>query len=75
VRFNHISDEEACGLPMRDPVFQGELACLRTKGHAGVCIARMNAAGDADGVWWCCRVPLGQPHTDWCVARPGDGAT
>jgi len=44
----------------------GGLACLRTEGHDGECISAANEAGEADGVYWCCRQPLSESHAVWC---------
>ena len=64
MKFNSFSDEENCG----KCVLRGkyELACLRTKGHGGNCMPEANKAGEADGVRWCCRVKLEQPHSNRC---------
>lgn len=70
IRFSSHSDEETCGKLV---IFHDvKCACMRRKGHEDDkgCIAPMIRAGEADGVRWCCRVPLGEPHTDWC---PIDG--
>lgn len=68
VKFNQHSDEEMCGLPVAYGTV--ECACMRRKGHSdGDCIAVAYLAGKADGVRWCCRVPTGAPHADWCPAR------
>lgn len=73
VKYNHHSDEEMCGASCESPGIKGEMACYRTKGHEGDHVAIAFKAGEADGVHWCCRGPLGMPHTDWCpVWAPND---
>lgn len=74
MRFSKYSDEESCGKSIetewtlaRPDI--GPFACLRTAGHEGECIAGASDAGRADGLRFCCRVQLGQPHTDWCVVK------
>jgi hypothetical protein len=72
VRYSAYSNEEACGkgVPYKDDSY----ACFRTKGHGGECVAEAGKAGEADGVRWCCRVRLGQPHESWCpLLTPVDG--
>ncbi len=70
MKFNRHSAEEVCGLPIAKPLKSDHTfmaACLRTKDHPGACEATARDAGAADGVRFCCRVPLADPHTDWCV--------
>ncbi len=70
MKFSRFSDEETCSRVVQRS--SRDFACLRTNGHAGDCIPEANLAGDADGVRWCCRVPLAQPHTDWCPVKQID---
>jgi hypothetical protein len=79
VKFNAYSDEQSCGrrVPgeMSDKYSDlGGLACMRTAGHIGECIAVMRDAGIADGARWCCRVKLDEAHAAWCPSRSADRA-
>ena len=65
MRYNSFSNEESCGKAV--PREKYILACLRIKGHDGECEPVAGKAGKADGVRWCCRVTLEQPHASWCV--------
>lgn len=74
MKFNSHSDEQSCGrrVPgeMSDKYNElGGLACMRTAGHDGECIALLRLAGIADGVHWCCRGKLGEEHAAWCSTR------
>lgn len=69
IKFRRDRPEETCGnlVPRdADPV---EVVCLRIKGHQGDCVAMARSAGEADGVCWDCRNPLGHKHETWCQAR------
>jgi hypothetical protein len=68
IRYRNDSDERACGGAIPDDKF-GPLACLRTSGHLGECIAIACDAAVADGVCFGCRIPLGSGHRDDCYAR------
>jgi hypothetical protein len=65
VRYNSFSNEESCGKAI--PREKYILSCLRTMGHDGECVPEAGKAGEADGVRWCCRVKLEQPHASWCL--------
>lgn len=74
MKFNAHSDEQSCGRRVPGKLSDkynelGGLACVRTAGHDGACIAIMREAGIADGVRWCCRVKLGEEHATWCLIR------
>ena len=78
MRFNAHSDEQSCGRRVPGKLSDkyeklGGLACMRTVGHGGECLATMRDAGIADGVRWCCRVKLGEEHAAWCPAIGSDG--
>lgn len=65
MKFNNESDEEVCG---KTTDFNGmAVICLRTKNHHGGHQAIAWKAGLDDGVNWCCRTGLSQPHADWCI--------
>lgn len=72
MKFNAHSEERSCGrrvpgeLSDKYSDLEG-LACARTAGHTGECIAVARDAGIADGVRWCCRVKLGEDHAAWCL--------
>lgn len=84
MRFSAHSDEEMCGKPVDLPCGQGEtllVACMRTDGHEPPCISAAGNAGEADGVRFCCRVPLNAsgsrapsdaPHAVWCPLQRSD---
>lgn len=65
VRFNPYSDEEMCGALVQEHGY--DCACMRTRGHEGQHIAVARDAGAADGVRFCCRVPLKAVHEEWCT--------
>lgn len=71
MRFRLDSDEEACGERIEEPKFferHGAFMCMRTKGHAGEHLSRMDLAANADGVCPGCRSPIGEPHKADCHA-------
>lgn len=78
MKFNKYSDEQSCG--KRVPGEQsdkyddlGGLACMRSAGHDGECLAMLRDAGIADGVHWCCRVKIDEAHMGWCPIHGRDG--
>lgn len=68
MRFRRDTNETSCGASIPDDRYEA-LACMRTAGHDGEHIARMDLAAKADGVCHGCRVKLGAPHRDDCFAR------
>lgn len=68
MKFSQFSDEETCSEVVKRGNY--EVVCMRTKGHSGGHIPEAGKAGEADGVRFCCRVKLGEVHTDWCVLKP-----
>ena len=78
MKFNGYSDEESCGKRVPGKISDryndlGGMVCLRTQGHAGVCISMAGDAGVADGVHWCCRIQLDLDHHDQCPLHGVDG--
>ena len=78
MKFNDYSDEESCGKRVPGKMSDryedlGGLACMRTQGHAGECIATAGDAGVADGVHWCCRIRLDLDHHARCPLHGVDG--
>jgi len=76
VKFNAHTDEQTCGRRVPGDLSDrysdlGGLACMRTAGHGGECVAVARDAASADGVRWCCRVKLGDDHAAWCLSRDG----
>lgn len=74
MKFNPHSDEQSCGRRVPGELSDkyddlGGLACMRTAGHDGDCIAMVRDAGIADGVHWCCREALDDEHAEWCQTR------
>ena len=70
MKFSRMSDEETCGARLEE-TYNGKpyfVACSRTSGHKGECISLACDAGEADGVCFSCREPLGQPHHEKCFA-------
>lgn len=67
MKFSPYSDEETCSAPI--PMGKFEAACLRTKEHSGDHIPGAGEAGEADGVRFCCRVKLEEPHAIWCIYK------
>lgn len=67
MKFRPDTDERACGKSIVHRA--GLMACLRTAGHDGECVAVAGDAGRADGVCWACRVPEGDEHRADCHAR------
>lgn len=65
--FNRFSDEQICGEVVKRKEY--DVICMRTKGHVGDHIPEAGKAGEADGVRFCCRVKLGEVHTDWCALK------
>lgn len=72
VRFRRDRPEEMCGLGVGH-AGPWTVACTRIVGHAGLCIAPMGDAAEADGVCHWCRAPIGAPHDEDCGARRNDG--
>lgn len=70
MRFSSHSNEESCPKVIASERHPGGLACMRTQDHPGDCVPEANKAGEADGVRWCCRVPLHAFHAQWCVVTP-----
>lgn len=68
MRYRRDTEERACGkvIDLERWAEYGGLACLRTAGHPGDCIAMAGDAGRADGVCWECRVPEGASHRTDC---------
>ena len=78
MKFNDYADEESCGKRVPGKMSDhyedlGGIACLRTQGHAGECIAGAGDAGVADGVHWCCRIRLDLDHHARCPLHGADG--
>jgi hypothetical protein len=79
MKFRRDSDEVSCpkailtGLGAKY-LELGGLVCLRTAGHDGECIALACDAAAADGVCYCCRVPVGEAHRDDCYSAKQDPA-
>jgi len=66
MKFNGYSDEETCGKRVSVAGISVAVACLRTQGHVGECIAMAGDAGAADGVHFCCRTRLDLDHHAQC---------
>lgn len=71
VKFRSDSEETACGKRVAGDLSDkyddlGGLACMRSSGHTGDCIALMRDAADADGVCFGCREKHGRPHSPDC---------
>lgn len=78
MRFRNDSDEHACGKRVPGELSHkyddlGGIACLRTDGHAGECVAISCDAAAADGVCFGCRMPLGGPPRADCEHREAHG--
>ena len=76
VKFRHGSKEEICGEVVsgclsRKYAKYGGIACLRTKGHRGRHMGRMDLAAKADGVCAWCRQPLTMSHELTCDKPKG----
>lgn len=74
MKFSKHSDEQMCGKQMIGEKFAkydkcGGVACMRTAGHLGECIAIAGDAGRADGVHWCCRSDINAEHQSWCFKK------
>ena len=65
MRFTRHHPDEVCDGTIPDPRWEA-LACMRRHGHEGEHIAGVRQAGEADGVCYECRRPIGDPHTETC---------
>jgi hypothetical protein len=72
MKFRPDSDEHACGERVPGELSDkyadlGGIACMRIEGHEGEHIGMVRDAAIADGVEFCCRIPLGATvHRDDC---------
>lgn len=77
MRFRRDSTEEACGCPILSQRYT--IVCMRTKGHEGEHLGRVDQAAKADGVCWECREPVDKPHkgdcgqVEWVCGMPVKG--